>query len=278
MTTVPATRELARPDGTVSRAPYACAEVPGWFPVTFALPPERVPRRPSAGPGRLLVCHETPFAVHHHDIDELPTLLAEGDVVVVNVSGSRDADPDRQTIFATARDAGAVPWAGRALSAATVLRLVVGGVVVVPLTLHAGSPAAAGGATAERYRVAEPTARIVSTARAAGRQVVAVGTTVLRALESVATADGRVAAGEGTTSLVLSPGYRLRAVTALLTGLHPPETSHLAVVEAFVGFDAFAHSYAVALRDGYRFGEWGDRQLLFRRPAPPQQRTGKEAS
>jgi S-adenosylmethionine:tRNA-ribosyltransferase-isomerase (queuine synthetase) len=82
---------------------------------------------------------------------------------------------------------------------------------------------------------------------------------------------------EEATSLVVSLRHRTRVVTAVLTGLLPPRTSHLAVVEAFVGFDGFARSYTATLQEGYRWGEWGDRQLLFRPPVPLAEHTEEEA-
>jgi len=93
--------------------------------------------------------------------------------------------------------------------------------------------------------------------------VIAVGTTVVRALETVATEEGSVAAGEGWTRLVVTPERGLRAVDGLITGWHEPEASHLQLLEAVAGRDLLARSYAEALREGYLWHEFGDSHLIL---------------
>jgi S-adenosylmethionine:tRNA ribosyltransferase-isomerase len=115
----------------------------------------------------------------------------------------------------------------------------------------------------ERYRVPAATARLVNSARQAGGRVIAVGTTVTRALESAAEPDGTVRPGQGLTSLVLGPGRPARAVTGLVTGWHAPGASHLALLTAVAGRPLVERAYAVALSAGYRWHEFGDSCLLL---------------
>jgi len=142
-----------------------------------------------------------------------------------------------QTVYATEIGSAEMPSAGRAFTAEGLTRLVACGIVVAPLLLHTGvaSPEEHEPPYEEYYRVPLETARLVNAARRAGRRVVAVGTTVVRALETVADADGAVHPGEGWTRLVVTPARGVRAVTALLTGLHEPRSSHLAMLEALAG-------------------------------------------
>jgi S-adenosylmethionine:tRNA ribosyltransferase-isomerase len=93
--------------------------------------------------------------------------------------------------------------------------------------------------------------------------VIAVGTTVVRALETVAEPDGSVRPGEGWTSLTVTPERGVRAVDGLLTGWHEPEASHLLMLEAFAGRNLLERSYAAALDRGYRWHEFGDLHLLL---------------
>ena len=96
-----------------------------------------------------------------------------------------------------------------------------------------------------------------------GGRVVAVGTTVVRALETVAAEDGSVAAGEGWTRLVVTPERGIRAVDGLITGWHEPEASHLRLLEAAAGPDLLERSYAAALEHGSLWHEFGDSQLVL---------------
>ena len=115
----------------------------------------------------------------------------------------------------------------------------------------------------ERYRVPAATAAAVNATRAAGRRVVAVGTTVTRALETVASPDGTVRSGEGWTDLVLGPDRPARAVTGLVTGWHEPEASHLLLLEAVAGPRLVGRAYRAALDRGYLWHEFGDSCLLL---------------
>jgi S-adenosylmethionine:tRNA ribosyltransferase-isomerase len=111
----------------------------------------------------------------------------------------------------------------------------------------------------ERYRVPRATAERVN----AARRVIAVGTTVVRALETVADEDGTVHAGEGWTSLVVTPERGVRAVDGLITGWHEPDASHLLMLEAIAGRELLGRSYAAAVSHGYRWHEFGDSHLIL---------------
>ena len=109
----------------------------------------------------------------------------------------------------------------------------------------------------------EPTAQLVTLTRAAGRRVVAVGTSSTRALESAAGPDGTVRACEGWTGLVLGPGRPARVVTGLITGWHDAEASHLALLEAVAGAGLVSAAYRQAEAAGYLWHEFGDSCLLL---------------
>jgi S-adenosylmethionine:tRNA ribosyltransferase-isomerase len=138
-------------------------------------------------------------------------------------------------------------------------------VLVAPVTLHTGvsSPERGEPPYPERYRVPRETARLVNAVRGWGGQVIATGTTVVRALETVAQPHGTVAAGEGWTHLVVTPERALWAVDGLLTGLHESESSHLDVLTAAAGEELLACSYRAALEHGYRWHEFGDSHLIL---------------
>lgn len=170
-----------------------------------------------------------------------------------------------QTVFS--RDAGSaeMPSAGRPFTEALVADLVTSGVVLAPVTLHTGVSSLEKGEAPlpERYRVPAPTARLVNATRAAGGRVVAVGTTVTRAIESVALPDGSLVAGEGWTDLVLGPQRPARVVGGLITGWHEPGASHLALLQAVAGPDLVSVAYRAAEREGYLGHEFGDSALLL---------------
>jgi S-adenosylmethionine:tRNA ribosyltransferase-isomerase len=170
-----------------------------------------------------------------------------------------------QTVFAREPGSAEMPSAARPFTAELVTELVASGILVAPLTLHTGvsSPELGELPYAERYRVPETTARLVNAVHGWGGRVVAVGTTVVRALETVAAEDGTVAAGEGWASLVVTPERGLRTVDGLLTGWHEPEATHLQLLETVTGGDLLRRSYAEAERHGYRWHEFGDTHLVI---------------
>ena len=170
-----------------------------------------------------------------------------------------------QTVFSRVPGSVEMPSAARPFTDRLVARLVSAGVSVVPVVLHTGvSSQEAGEAPfAERYAVPVATADVVNAARAAGRRVVAAGTTVVRALETTADEGGRAHPGSGWTELVVSPERGVRVVDGLITGWHEPESSHLALLEAVAGRPLLAASYAAAVEAGYRWHEFGDSHLIL---------------
>ena len=114
----------------------------------------------------------------------------------------------------------------------------------------------------ERYTIPTETADAHARARAQGRRILAVGTTATRALESALDADGRLRAGDGETALVIVPGYRFRAIDALLTNFHLPRSSLLLLVCALAGREAILAAYRAAIAERYRFYSYGDAMLV----------------
>jgi S-adenosylmethionine:tRNA ribosyltransferase-isomerase len=167
-----------------------------------------------------------------------------------------------QTVFADEPGSAEMPSAARPFSAELVTELVTRGVMFAPFVLHAGvsSPEVHEPPVAEWYRVPRESAEVVNRAR----RVIAVGTTAVRALETVAEDDGRVHAGEGWTELVVTPEHRIRAVDGLITGWHEPEASHLSMLEAVAGREVLDASYRAALEEGYLWHEFGDSHLILR--------------
>ncbi|HEU0131345.1 MAG TPA: S-adenosylmethionine:tRNA ribosyltransferase-isomerase [Mycobacteriales bacterium] len=171
-----------------------------------------------------------------------------------------------QTVFAREPGSAEMPSAARPFTDALVTRLVTNGVRLAPVTLHTGVSSQEPGEPPlpERYRVPEPTADLVNHTRARGGRVVAAGTTVVRALESAAGADGTVEARDGWTDLVLGPDRPVRVAGGIVTGWHAPGASHLHLLEAVAGADVVRRAYDEALRHGYRWHEFGDSALLLR--------------
>ncbi|HEY8472348.1 MAG TPA: S-adenosylmethionine:tRNA ribosyltransferase-isomerase [Natronosporangium sp.] len=171
-----------------------------------------------------------------------------------------------QTVFAVEPGSAEMPSAARPFTTELVTRLVSAGVLFAPITLHTGvaSLEAPEPPYPERYAVPAVTARLVNQARWAGQRVIAVGTTAVRAIETVAAPDGTVHAGAGWTDLVVTPDRGVRAVDGLLTGFHEPRTSHLQLLTAVAGEPLLARCYAAAVAGAYRWHEFGDLNLLLR--------------
>jgi S-adenosylmethionine:tRNA ribosyltransferase-isomerase len=174
---------------------------------------------------------------------------------------------DYQTIFASEPGSAEMPSAGRPFTPRVLEALEARGIGVATIVLHTGVSSLERGERPypERFRVPAETVEAVS----AARRVIAVGTTVVRALESAATsppsgtADHAVRPAEGWTRLVVEPGRGVRVVDGLLTGWHEPESSHLLMLEAIGGRRLVERSYAAAIADGYRWHEFGDVHLLL---------------
>jgi S-adenosylmethionine:tRNA ribosyltransferase-isomerase len=170
-----------------------------------------------------------------------------------------------QNVYAVEPGSAEMASAGRPFTAELITRLVAAGVVVAPITLHTGvsSQERHEPPYPERYSVPEQTARLLNAVHEWGGRVIATGTTVVRALETVAQPVGTVAGGEGWTNLVVTAERGLWAVDGLLTGLQEPESSHLDVLSAAAGEELLARSYQAALEQGYRWHEFGDRHLIL---------------
>jgi S-adenosylmethionine:tRNA ribosyltransferase-isomerase len=197
----------------------------------------------------------------------------------------RDDDADDlaryQTVFARVPGAVAAPTAGLHLTHALLGRLAVRNVELATVTLHVGlgtfQPVTvddldAHPMHAEEFEIAPSTAEAIAAARARGAPVVAVGTTVARALESAAATDagreGHVDASRGETRLLIQPGHRFRVVDVLMTNFHLPRSTLLAMVCAFGGLERVLSAYRLAAAERYRFFSYGDAMLLW--PASPR--------
>lgn len=170
-----------------------------------------------------------------------------------------------QTVFALEPGSAEMPSAGRAFTPELVTRLVAQGVVMAPVVLHTGVSSQEEGERPypEFFRVPPATAGLANAVRAWGGRVVAVGTTVVRALESAADESGTVAAWEGWTDLIVTPDLGVRAVDGLLTGWHPAASSHLLLLEAVAGRALLEASYRAAVRERYLWHEFGDLHLVL---------------
>jgi S-adenosylmethionine:tRNA ribosyltransferase-isomerase len=173
---------------------------------------------------------------------------------------------DHQTIFATEPGSAEMPSAGRPFTRRVLAALAARRIGVAPILLHTGVSSLERGERPypERFRVPAATAARVNAAYATGARVVAVGTTVARALETAAAPDGSVAPAAGWTSLVITPERGVRTLDGLLTGWHEPAASHLLLLEAVGGRALIERSYAAALAHGYRWHEFGDSHLILR--------------
>lgn len=183
------------------------------------------------------------------------------------------SDPDQyQTVYARWEGSVAAPTAGLHFTPQLLEEVRRRGVEVVYLTLHVGPgtflPVRSERVEehrlhAEYYAVREEAAAAINAARAQGGRIVAVGTTVVRILETVAEPGGRIQPGEGWTDLFIYPGYVFRAVDVLVTNFHLPRSTLLLLVAAFAGREKILESYRVAVQERYRFFSFGDAMLIL---------------
>jgi S-adenosylmethionine:tRNA ribosyltransferase-isomerase len=349
------------------------ARLPELHPLTFALPPELEAPSPPENRGmtrdsvRMLVATQSDGSLVHSHFSELPRFLDEGDLVVINTSGTLAAEldgtapdgaavevhlstrlpaglwtvevrrdgrahlgaspgdvirlaggahvvllapyspgpgglgvrlwvaqietPERlhsfltrhgrpiryghvrgsypiaayQNVYVTEPGSAEMPSAGRPFTPEVLTRLAAKGVGVAPLLLHTGvaSLEANEPPYAEYFRVSLATAHRVNDTRRTGGRVIAIGTTVVRALESVVDEHGHVHPNEGWTETVVSPERPVRSIDGFLTGWHEPEASHLAMLEAIAGRPLLQASYDAALAEGYLWHEFGDVHLIL---------------
>jgi S-adenosylmethionine:tRNA ribosyltransferase-isomerase len=170
-----------------------------------------------------------------------------------------------QTVYATEAGSAEMPSAGRAFTPELITRLVARGIVIAPLILHTGVASLEEHEPPyeEFYRVPLETARLVNMAHKTGKRVIAVGTTVVRALETVTDMAGGTHQGEGWTGLMVTPQRGIRAVNGILTGLHEPRATHIAMLEALCGMEHLNITYQEALRQRYLWHEFGDLHLIL---------------
>ncbi len=177
-----------------------------------------------------------------------------------------------QTVYAKHPGAVAAPTAGLHFDDALLQKLTDKGVRLAWLTLHVGAGTFQPVRTeniaehqmhSEWYSISQQTVELIEAAQRAGRQVVAVGTTSLRALES-ASQSGRLVAGSDDTQIFITPGYRFKTVNRLITNFHLPKSTLMMLVSAFAGYDRIRSAYAHAIAQRYRFFSYGDAMLLDR--------------
>jgi S-adenosylmethionine:tRNA ribosyltransferase-isomerase len=170
-----------------------------------------------------------------------------------------------QNVYATVPGSAEMPSAGRPFTAELIMSLIGRGVTLAPIVLHTGvsSPERHEPPFPEQFDVPAHTARLVNAVRAGGGRVIAIGTTVVRALESAARPDGIVAARSGWTGLVIDADRPVRAVDGIITGWHEPEASHLQMLAAIAGAPLLARSYRAALDHDYLWHEFGDSHLIM---------------
>ncbi len=170
-----------------------------------------------------------------------------------------------QSVFACDPGSAEMPSASRPFTAEIVTRLVARGVAIAPVLLHCGVSSLEGREppVPERFRVSPQTAERVNAAHRVGGRIIAVGTTVVRALESAAVAPGLVLPADGWTELEVRSDHQLRVVDGVLTGWHEPRASHLTLLEAVAGRALLEISYRAALDQGYLWHEFGDCHLIL---------------
>jgi S-adenosylmethionine:tRNA ribosyltransferase-isomerase len=247
----------------------------------FRVHVEANPEQPAAGPAGpgaasaagadnvlrrvRLVSDDLPLedALERHGHAPLPPYIRRQDL---------PADRDRyQTVYARESGSVAAPTAGLHFTPELLARLAARGIERAELVLHVGpgtfrpvevEDVRDHRVEPERYVIPADTVAAVERAHAEGRRVVAVGTTATRALETASTPEGSVRNGEGETALVIVPGYRFRAIGALVTNFHLPGSSLLLLACAFAGRERLLAAYREAVRERYRFYSYGDAMLI----------------
>jgi S-adenosylmethionine:tRNA ribosyltransferase-isomerase len=193
----------------------------------------------------------------------VPYLLRHGEPIRYSYAGERWPLRDYQTVFGRTPGSAEMPSAARPFSRSVVTDLVARGVTFAPVTLHCGVSSLEAGEDPypEQYDVPPATARLVTLTRQSGGRVIAVGTTVVRALETAARPE--FAARAGWTSHVVTPDTGTLVVDGLLTGLHEPRSSHLRLLAAFHNQGLLRGCYDAAISRGYLWHEFGDVHLLL---------------
>lgn len=181
-------------------------------------------------------------------------------------------DERYQTIFAKNRGAIAAPTAGLHFTKEILEKIKNLGVIVAEITLHVGygtfepvrvSDLSEHKVMPERFEISAETAEILNRAKSEDRRIIAIGTTTTRALESSSDENGKISEGNSTADLTITPGYKFKVISGLLTNFHLPESSLLVLVSVFAGFDLTMKAYAHAVESKYRFYSYGDCMLII---------------
>ena len=248
--------ELRRPAGHSTRR---WVGPPPASPLTLAPGASLDLLAPYRAPGRLWVASLT--------LPQRPLawLAGHGRPISYEYVGRRWPLGAYQNVYATEPGSAEMPSAGRPFTAEVITRLTAKGIGVTPVVLHTGVASLEADELPypERARVPAPTADRVNAARQRGHRVIAVGTTVVRALETAIDVDGIVQPFDGWTDLVITPERGVRAIDGLLTGWHEPEASHLLMLEAVADGELLRRSYQASLAEGYLWHEFGDVHLIL---------------
>jgi S-adenosylmethionine:tRNA ribosyltransferase-isomerase len=247
----------------------------------------RASRAPKAG-ARLKLADAIDAEVIGRD-DDLFHVKFLGDVPVLDllerygalplppyITHAAEAEDDEryQTVYAKHAGAVAAPTAGLHFDEAMLSALKAKGVNIAYVTLHVGAgtfqPVRVDNIEdhkmhSEIYHIPTETAALIASTKAAGKSVVAVGTTSLRSLESAARANPQALAGDGETNIFITPGFQFKIVDKLITNFHLPKSTLLMLVSAFAGFEPIKNAYAHAVKQEYRFFSYGDAMFLERR-------------
>jgi S-adenosylmethionine:tRNA ribosyltransferase-isomerase len=285
--TVPARLDAVRSDGLATPVHVATTLDDGSWVVEVRRPDNTGPDR-GVEPGSVL---RLPGGVRLELIEGFPTpahasrlwrartepqvsaaehLARHGSPIRYGYLAGAVALPELQNVYATdlgGEEMGSAEMAsaGRPFTESVLVRLMARGVAVLPLLLHAGvsSPELHEPPAPERFVVPAATARLVASTRAAGGRVVAVGTTVTRALETATGEDGVPRPASGWTDLVLGPDRPARVVNGLVTGLHEPQASHLQLLAAVAGPALVDEAYRAAVDGALLWHEFGDSMLFL---------------
>ncbi len=226
-----------------------------------------------------------------HPADVTGALRAVGRVPLPPYIHEQLDDPERyQTVYARSSGSAAAPTAGLHFTTGLLDRLAARGIEQTTLTLHVGlgtfRPVQSERVEdhvmhSERYELTDACARALNRARSEGRRVIAVGTTSCRVLESIAARweddRGEFRAERGETSIFIYPGFRFRAIDALITNFHLPQSTLLMLVAAFAGRERVLAAYRHAIEARYRFYSFGDAMFLTRQPEPPHEENSDES-
>jgi S-adenosylmethionine:tRNA ribosyltransferase-isomerase len=218
--------------------------------------------------------------IHFHDVPSVETLLQERGKMPLPPYIKRDKEDDRapmdreryQTIFAAKAGAVAAPTAGLHFTEDLIAELIRTGISLLHVTLHVGHGTFLPVRTKdirrhvlgeERFSIDPDVAEAFNKAKREKRRIIAVGTTVVRTLESVGGTRGEMIPGEGKTNLYITPGFRFNVISGMITNFHLPRSSLLFLVSAFAGRDLMKKAYQHAIEEKYRFYSYGDAMLIL---------------